>query len=88
MILRCATTGTGWRLTGTRERAVRSTAQISKTKLIALTEAITRWMSEQGMEVPDSEAYKRWLDSAPPPDEVYPPLLRLKESHLRAPCVR
>lgn len=43
---------------------------------------VTNWMNENGLEVPDPEAYKRWRDSAPIPGEVYPPLARLKQKYM------
>lgn len=38
-------------------------------------------MEEQGFEIPDSEAFKAWADSAPAPGEVYPPVARMMRDY-------
>lgn len=55
----------------------RSTTELSKGKFTRFLETVLRWMEENGMEVPDSEDFKKWRDSAPGVGEVYPPLRRL-----------
>lgn len=66
-------------LGGKRHKVARSTADLSKEKFFALIETITRWMTENGLEVPDPEDFKAWRDSAPAAHEVYPPLARMKK---------
>ena len=73
----------GWTKTtdGERVKYARSTAGLSNAQFGDLIETIIRWMEQQGMEVPDPEAYLAWKDSAPPPGEIYPQLLRWKEQY-------
>lgn len=68
-------------LQGERTRVARSTTELSKAGFLALIEAITRWMHENGLEVPDGDDYKLWRDSAPATHEVYPPLARMQATY-------
>lgn len=65
-------------LKGEREKFARSTTDLSKASFVALIDVISRWMTENGLEVPDPEDFKAWRDSAPVANEVYPPLARMK----------
>jgi len=40
-------------------------------------EKIEHYFAENGYEFPDSEDFKKWQNSAPDPNEIYAPLLRL-----------
>lgn len=66
---------------GRRTRYTRSTTELSKEGFTKLLDIITRWMDENGLEVPDPEEFKAWRDSAPARGEIYPPLLRMKEAY-------
>lgn len=65
-------------LGGERAKIARSTTELNKTGFLALIETITRWMHENGLEMPDPEDFKAWRDSAPAAHEMYPPLARLQ----------
>lgn len=64
---------------GVRAKIARSTTELNKTGFAALLETITRWMAENGLEVPDPDDFKAWRDSAPGSQEVYPPLARMRQ---------
>lgn len=66
-------------LDGERIRTSQSTANLTKRAFTAFVERISRWLEENEMEIPDPEEYKAWLNSAPPPGEIYPQLARLKD---------
>lgn len=66
-------------LKGERVKVAKSTADLTKEGFVKLLDAVTGWLLDNGMEAPDPEEYKAWRDSAPPADEVYPPLARLKK---------
>ena len=59
-----------------------TTANRSKVWMNTLIEKIVRWMEEQGYEIPDTEDYQRYIDSAPL--EEYPPLNRIKWNYLQS----
>lgn len=63
---------------------VPSTTNLSNKAFGEFIEAIVAWLRENVMvpeEAFDPENYKMWRDSAPSPEEVYPPLARLKERY-------
>lgn len=66
-------------LQGRRIKQGGSLAEVykSKMKTRAFIDKIQNYFLQNGYEFPDSEDYKRWTDSAPAPDEVYPPIARL-----------
>jgi len=68
-------------ISGDRVKLSQSTAALSKAKFTAFLETVLRWMEQNGFEVPDSEDYKKWRDSAPGVGEVYPPLRRLIDNY-------
>ena len=68
-------------LKGDRVKIARSTASLSKAKFRIFVETVLRWLEENEYEVPDSEDYKRWENSAPGPDEVYAPLQRIIDKY-------
>ena len=72
------------RITGGKERVSQNTGDLTKEKFRTFLDKIMRWLEEQGLEMPDPEDYKSWRDSAPAADEIYPPLLRLRESYIMA----
>ncbi len=71
-------------LKGQRVKVARSTTELSKARFVALIESVTRWMTENGLEVPEPQDYVAWRDSAPPAHEVYPPLKRMQEVYNQA----
>ncbi len=69
-------------INGEWARVARSTTDLNNKKFGAFIEAVVAWLQENHMvpqEALDPENYIRWRDSAPSPDEIYPPLARLKE---------
>ena len=68
-------------LHGNQIETVDSFTGISKRKFRKFLDKVLNWMSEQHFEVCDSEAYHKWIDSAPPAGEEYPPLRRLRETY-------
>ncbi len=68
-------------LKGLRVKIAKSTADLSKERFAEFLSAVSMWLEEQEMQVPDAEAYKEWRDSAPPAGEIYPQLLRMKEAY-------
>lgn len=66
---------------GDRIRLSQSTTTLSKGKFSKFLETVTRWMEENGYEVPDYIDYNKWKNSAPMAGSIYPPLKRLIETH-------
>ena len=66
---------------GRKRETTISLAGVSRVKLSKYIEDILNWMGEQGLEVPDSEEFLKWQDSAPPAGSEYPPLRRLREAY-------
>ena len=54
----------------------------SKKKLQVIIDKLQYYFMENGLEFPDSISYCQWRDSGIGVDEVYPPLLKLKEKYL------
>jgi len=65
---------------GKKRETTISLAGVSRVKLKKYIEDILNWMGEQGLGVPDSEAFLKWQDSAPPARAEYPPIKRLREA--------
>ena len=70
-----------WALDGTRQKAVRTTAGYSKTRLQPIVDILVDYLIENGLEAPDTEAYDAWLQSAPSPGEEFPPMQKLIDSY-------
>lgn len=68
---------------GDKIKTARSTTGLSKARFTKFLETVLQWLEENGYEVPDSEDYKNWRDSAPGVGEVYPPLARIAEQYRR-----
>ena len=66
---------------GRRETVAISTQGWRRGPLQRITEALVEDMMRNGLEVPDSDAYKHWEASAPAKDDVYPPLQSLKKTY-------
>lgn len=69
---------------GRKVRYSRSTTELSKAGFTKFLDAITRWMIENELEMPDPEDFKAWRDSAPSTGSIYPPVARLKEVYTKA----
>lgn len=67
------------RLDGSVETQGGSTEKKSNEWFGVFLEKIQDYFMQQGYEFPDPEQYKKWVESAPLPGEVYPPLERLIE---------
>lgn len=76
--------GVGFDKHGVPIRVAKTTA-MSRAKWRSFLERINEYFNENGMMQwwPDPEEYKRWRDSAPEVDAVYPPLLALKTEYTR-----
>ena len=83
--LKWATNSTKWELDdrGNRKEVTVSMADIyeNKTKTQSFIDKCQDSFMQNGYEFPDSEHFKAWRDSGVGVDEVYPPLLRLKEKY-------
>lgn len=73
-------------LHGGKSRVTRSTTDLNNDRFGEFIEAVVRWLLENELVdrlAVDPENYIAWRDSAPSPDEIYPPLERLKEVYDR-----
>jgi hypothetical protein len=66
---------------GMRVKIAKSTTDLSKDRFSEFLANVAIWLEENGLAVPDAEEYKAWRDSAPPPGEIYAPLLRMKQAY-------
>jgi len=68
---------------GKREDVVDSMTKVysSKKKTQAFIDFCQKYFGENGYEFPDSAAYLKWVESAPPPGAVYPPLQKLIDEY-------
>lgn len=76
--LRTRTLKSGWCVEGD------SSSGKSKAWFQRLVDDVLAWMGEQAMELPDAESWKSFRDSAPTPDQAYPPIERLKAGYAAA----
>lgn len=53
----------------------------NKERFRLLLDKIQKYFAENEYEFPDSEDFKKWRDSAPLPEEIYPPLKLLIDNH-------
>lgn len=65
---------------GNQQRNGKST-KMSNAKFTEFLGKIQADFQENGLEFPDSEDYIRWIESAPDPDAVYPPLQKLIDKY-------
>ena len=68
-------------LKGRMTKRIQTTRKRSSKWMMALSMKMQDWFMQNGFEFPDSEDYFKWIESAPPPNSEYPPLLKLKESY-------